>query len=113
MWKWLRRILLIVISVPILGIFTWYGISFLPHLSELKSIKKDGEIMVSSASDRLYPLMIASESKEHMRGFAIKEAYRSLVYEKKGGNNLSWHLNNLLWITASYIHFTDMAVFDI
>jgi len=113
MWKWFRRILLIVITVPIVGILAWYGVFFLPHLSEIKTISKEGEIIVSTAPDSLYALTIVSESKEHIRGFALKEAYRSLVYEKKGGNNLRWHLNNLLWLIASYIHFTDKEVFGI
>jgi hypothetical protein len=113
MWKRLGRILLIVAIAPILGIVTWYGVSFLPHLSDVKSISKEGEIIVGAASDRLYALTIASESKEHIRAGAMSAAYRSFVYERKGGNNLGWHLNNLLWLMASHVHFNDKQVFGI
>lgn len=113
MWKRLRRILLIIVIVPTLGIVTWYGISFLPYLSDVKSISREGEIIVGAASDRLYALAVASESKEHIRAGAMSAAYRALVYERKGGNNLSWHLNNLLWLMASYMHLTDREVFGI
>jgi hypothetical protein len=113
MWKWLRRILVIVITAPIVVILAWYAVSFLPYLSEIKTIGKEGEIMVSTASDRLYALTIASESKEHIRSFALSQVYYALVFEKRRGNNLSWHLNNLLWRIASYIHFTDKETFGI
>ncbi|OGW17943.1 MAG: hypothetical protein A2X56_10710 [Nitrospirae bacterium GWC2_57_13] len=113
MWKRTRNVLLMVVMVSILGIVTWYAISVLPYLSDVKSISKEGEIMVSTASDRLYALTVASESKEHIRASAMSAAYRALIYERKGGGNLSWHLNNLLLLMASHVHFNDKQVFGI
>lgn len=49
------------IVVPTIGISTWYAVSFLPHLSELKSINKQGKEIISNAPISLYTLVVASE----------------------------------------------------
>lgn len=113
MWKRARKVLMIVVLAPSLGIVTWYGLSFLPYLSDVKAVSREGEIMAGPAFDRLHALAVASESKKGIRNIAVREAYRALVYERKGGSNLSWHLNNLLWLMASHVHFNDKQVFGI
>lgn len=91
----------------------WYAISFLPHLSELKSISSRGSESIGSIEHAFYPLAVAGESTEGLRSYAVRQAYRSLVFEHSPGGTFSWHTNNILWLGASYFHFNEHEIFGL
>ncbi len=113
MLRWLKWATTLVVGAPILGVAVWYSVSFLPYLGELKEISSRGSASINGVETVLYPLAVASESKVGLRSYAARQAYYSLVYEKKPGRMLAWHANNLLWYSASFIHFNDQEAFGI
>jgi hypothetical protein len=100
-----------ILLLPLLGVVTWYCISFLPHLSELKDTEKQGRTIVSSAPRILYKMALAAESKQSIRNYAIRQAYWDLGCKGKPSTTLSWHLNNAFWVVSSYLHFSEEQVF--
>ncbi|HEY0664735.1 MAG TPA: hypothetical protein VGD24_01585 [Gallionella sp.] len=111
--RWLKRATILVIGAPILGVAVWYSVSFLPYLGELKEISSRGRASVKDVESVLYPLAVASESKEGLRSYAARQAYYSLVYEKNPVRMFAWHANNLLWYSATFFHFNDQETFGI
>lgn len=92
----------------------WDGVSFLPHLSELKQLAKDGNDRIQSVGDVLYPIAVAGETKEGIRRYyTMRQVYMYLVFSKHRKSNLIWHLNNMLWNAASRIHINDQEAFGI
>ena len=110
---WLRRVTALVISASLFALLAWYSISFLPHLADLKEISLRGSDSVKNIEGVLYPLAVASESRDGLRLYAARQAYYSLVHEKNPGRMFVWHANNVLWYTASYLHFNDYQSFCI
>ena len=113
MRKIIAKILIVLILLPTIGLIVWYGISFLPHLNELKQLAKEGNDRIESVADVLYPIAVAGETKEGVRRYAIRQAYWSLVFSKHRKRNLVWHLNNMLWYAAGRIHINDQEIFGI
>ena len=85
----------------------------MPHLGELKEISSRGSASLKGIEKDLYPLVVASESKEGIRIYAARQAYYSLEYEKSPGRMLAWHANNLLWYSAAFLHFNEHEMFGI
>lgn len=102
-----------IIGVPLLGLVAWYSFSFLPHLRDLNDISSRGNESVKVIESVLYPLAVASESREGLRSYAVRQAYYSLEYKDNPGRTLVWHANNILWYGASYLHFNDREIFGI
>ena len=111
--RWLKRAIVLTVGAPILGVVIWYSLSFLPHLGELKEISSRGSASLLGVEKDLYPLVVASESKEGIRSYAAGQAYYSLEYEKSPGGMLAWHANNFLWNSATFLHFNEHEMFGI
>lgn len=109
----LTKAITLIVGAPILGLAVWYSASFLPHLGELRDISSRGRVSLKNVESGLYPLVVASETKEYLRSYALRQAYHSLVYDKNPGRMVWWHANNLLWYGASFIHFNDQDIFGI
>lgn len=105
-------LLIVIFCFPFLGLGTWYAITFLPHLSELREIVQQGTAVVSSAPPVLYKMAVAAESRNSIRGYAVREAYCHLGRKEKQ-RMLLWHLDNLLWQLSSRLHFTDEQAFSL
>ena len=113
MARWLKRVTLAVIGVPLLALVAWYSFSFLPHLGDLNDISSRGSESITAIESVLYPLAVASESNEGIRAYAMRQAYYSLEHKDNSGRTLVWHANNILWYGASYLHFNDRELFGI
>ena len=111
--RWLKRVTLAFIGIPLIALAAWYSFSFLPHIAELNDISSRGSESVKEIESALYPLAVASESREGLRSYAVRQAYYSLVYKDNPGRTLAWHANNILWYGASYFHFNDHELFGI
>jgi hypothetical protein len=101
------------LGIPLLGAVTWYCVSFLPHLGELRAIEIQGGAAVSSAPLSLYRIALAAESKASIRTYAITQAYWHLGCKEKPKKMLSWHLNGALWLVSGYLHFSEQQVFSL
>lgn len=110
---WIRSLAIGVFIFPLVVLVVWYLLSFVVNISELNKFAKKGGEVVDISNPILYELVVAAESKSTIRGFAMKNAYYSIVYEKEKSRIIWWHLNNLLWYYASYLHFSDKDVFAI
>lgn len=113
MRKWIVRVLIIVFAAPVVSLMAWYGLSFLPYISEINKLADSGVQKAQPVIVSLNSYVVAAESKEGIRVHAIRQAYRSLVFSKNRSGNLSWHANNALWYLASYMHFSGDEVFGI
>jgi hypothetical protein len=113
MRKWMFRILLAIVATPIIGLIVWYGISFLPHINEIKEMSDSGAEMASPVYDPLKKLAVASETKKGIRVYAIRQAYWSLVFSEERSSTLSWHANNTLWYLVSNLHYSEEEVFGL
>lgn len=111
--RWLKRVSLAFIGMPLLALAAWYSFLFLPHLAELNDISSRGSESVKEIESVLYPLAVAGESREGLRSYAVRQAYYSLVYKDNRGRMFAWHANTILWYGASYIHFNDRELFGI
>lgn len=107
------RIMLFIVFAPIGGLITWYGISFLPHINELKQLSSSGAEMARPVFVTLKRFTVASETKKGIRAYAIRQAYWSLVFSKDRSSTLSWHANNALWYLASHLHLSEDEIFSI
>jgi len=108
--KWIIRVIGIIILIPIFTLIFWYFSSFYPHLSELNKIIKNEEKVVSSVSD-IQKLAILVESSQGIRSYALRQAYRELVFDKSPKSNAHWHTNTALWYFSSYLHFNENETF--
>ena len=113
MSKWLTRVAILITTIPILGMFTWYSLVFYPHLEKLNQVINEGNNIISNVSPKFYAFAVAAESKKGIRVYAVKQAFHSLVWSKERGRAISWHGNNILWLLASYIHFDEKEIFAI
>lgn len=113
MLRWVARVAAFIAGASLLAVAAWYAVSFLPHIGELQAIAVRGNASVGGIENVLYPLAVAGESKEGLRSWAVRQAYRSLVYEKTRGQMLSWHANNTLWYGASRLHLNERQVFGL
>lgn len=111
--SWLKAVALGLVGAPAFALFIWYGVSFLVHLSELKSLAAQGQEIKASANPAFYKLAVLGETKDRIRSYALRQAYWSLVAEKEHGSTLSSHLNNLLWLASSHIHLNEDEVFGL
>jgi hypothetical protein len=105
--------LIMILGLPLLGIATSYCIFFLPHLSELHVIEKEGAAIVFSAPPILYQIAVAAESKEGIRTYAMKQACWYVGCKEKPQRMLAWHFNGALYLISSYLHFSDEQVFSL
>ncbi len=112
MKKWILRLIIIVLLTPVL-LIAWYSISFLPHLNEINRLVENGNEKIKPIFQTFYPLAVAGETKERIRGYALRRAYWYLAHRKEKKGMDSWHLNNILWNFASHIHLTDKEVFGL
>ncbi len=113
MLRWGINLFGAIFSVLVLAIGVWYAASFLPHLGELNKIAARGQESTRQVKNTIYPLAIASESKQGIRTYALRQAYYFLVYQQNRSTMTSWHLNNALWYLASLVHFSEDEVFAI
>ena len=114
MKKWILRITISVLLIPIIGMIGWYLVSFFPYLTELHEISKRGNQNIVVFYDKLKFLATTVESEQGVRSYAMRQAYRSLVVVGKNKqSNVSLHANNALWLLASYVHFDSHTVFGI
>jgi membrane carboxypeptidase/penicillin-binding protein len=67
----------------------------------------------ASANPAFYPLAVAGETERGIRTYAIRQAYWSLVAEKVRAGSARRHFSEVLWLTASHIHFDDEEIFGI
>lgn len=102
-----------IIGGPLAALLLWYAFSFLLHLGELKSISARGNESIARMAPAFYPFAVAGETKQGLRSYAMRQAYRSLEYRQAQGRALSWHANNLLWLGASYPHFDEREIFGL
>src|SRR5208283_1604339 len=93
MKKALILLLITVLGLPLLGVFAWYCVSFLPHLSELHAIERQEATGLSSASPELYRIAVAAESKFSIRNYAMREAYWYLGRKEMSCKQLPDELN--------------------
>ncbi len=108
--KWLTRILGIIIAVPILFIFSWYLINFLPHANELEQKVNSGQKIVSGVSD-IQKLAVLAESNSGIRNYAIRQAYVELSLNERYQKTPYWHLNTVLWYFYSKLHYNENEMF--
>ena len=108
--KWIFRVIGMIIIIPIITLVFWYFSSFYPHLSELKTIMKNEEKIISNVSD-IYELAVMVESSQGIRSYALRQAYRKLVFDKAPKSNTHWHTNTALWYFSSYLHFNENETF--
>jgi hypothetical protein len=99
--------------MPLLALGFWYAVSFLPHVNEVKRLAERGIQSIAHANPSFSALAVAGETKKGLRLYAMRQAYWSLVFEKSGSSQLSWHANNALWYVSSYLHFREDEVFGI
>ena len=108
--KWIIRIIGVIVLIPLIALIFWYFSSFYPHLAELNKIIKNEENAVSNISD-IQKLAVMVESKQGIRSYALQQAYRELVFDKKPKSNADWHTNTALWYFSSYLHFNENETF--
>lgn len=113
MLRWLKIVAAIVFCAPLLAMLVWYWVSFLPHLGQLRDFSARGSQSIKDVERVLYPIALASESREQIRSYAMRQAFYSLVWEKKRSGTLGWHANNAMWYGASYLHFSEGELFGI
>jgi hypothetical protein len=113
MHKLILRILLIAIAVPSAGLAIWYEVSFLPHVNRMEEMARTGYKEAKPVIDCLHKYAVTAETESGIRQWAIRQAYRSLVYNEKRSSIASWHANNALWYLASHIHFNDEDTFGL
>ena len=111
--KWLKRILAAMIVLPMTGLVVWYSMSFLPHLSELKSLSEQGLVIKNEANPAFYQLAVIGEGESRMRSYAMSQSYQFLVNERRQQRTFTAMLNKMLWWGASYLHFNDEKMFGI
>ena len=112
-FKWLKRILAAMIALPMAGLVVWYSMSFLPHLSELKSLSEQGLVIKNEANPAFYKLAVLGEGELMLRSNALRQSYRFLVSDRQQQKTFTVMLNNMLWLGASYLHFNDEKMFAI
>lgn len=100
-------------SVPVIVLLFWYLRSFLPHLSELGSISERGMAVKATVKPVFYRLAELGETKWGIRSYGIRQAYWSLEAGKSIKKAHAWHLNNVLWLAASSVHFNEEQLFGI
>lgn len=105
--KWIIRIIGTIILITLIF---WYFSSFYPHLSELNKIIENEEKVVSNISD-IHKLAVMVESSQGIRSYALRQAYRELVFDKTSKSNTHWHTNTALWYFSSYLHFNENETF--
>ena len=113
MRRWIKFILIGIFISPFAILAVWYISSFAVNLNEMNSYATEGGKLIKTTNPIFYDLAVAAESKSTIRGFAMRNAYYSIVYEKHKSRMLWWHLNNILWYYASYLHFSDKEIFSI
>ena len=113
MRSWVIRLSVILAMAPIGLSVAWYATSFLPYVGELQNMAAEGNEEAAAVIDTLYPLAVAGESVEHIRTYAMRRAYWSLVFSKTRQGSFGWHLNSMLWNVASYLHFDEEEVFGL
>jgi len=110
--KWILGFLVVITVTPIVAFLAWYAVFFLPHLNELKAQAKYGQENVLPVKAALYPLAIAAEGEKGIRIGAIRNAYWS-VLSRSNEPTVRRHINGLLWMLVSYIHFDEQEIFGI
>lgn len=110
--KWILRFLVVITTTPIIALLVWYVAFFLPHLNELKAQARYGQENVRSVKEILYPFAIAAEGEKGVRIAAIRNAYWS-VLSRNYEPTIRRHLNELLWMFVSYVHFDEQEIFGI
>lgn len=113
MLRWLKVVAVTVFGVPLLAMLVWYSVGFLPHLGELRDFSARGSQSIKDVERVLYPMALASESREQIRSYAMRQAFYSLVWEKTRSGMFGWHANNAMWYGASYLHFSERELFGI
>lgn len=113
MKKFITRSLIIALIIPLMGILSWYVVSFLPYLKDIKRIAADGNDKVKSINHTLYPLAVAAYTREGIQLSALKQSYWNLVFIKKKKSNSYWHLNNFLWYVIGRTHINENEAFGI
>jgi hypothetical protein len=108
--KWIIRITGTIVLIPLIALVSWYFSSFYPHLTELNKIIKNEEKIISNVSD-FHKLAVSAESSEGIRVYALRQAYRKLVFDKGPKSNIQWHINTALWYFSSYLHFNENETF--
>jgi hypothetical protein len=77
--KWVSGLIL----VGIIAIVYWYATFFAPHIASLRSFSDRGLIEAGMNVDILHRYAIKAESKERIRRYATKKAFRSLVKKSR------------------------------
>ncbi|MDH5668837.1 MAG: transglycosylase domain-containing protein [Nitrospira sp.] len=113
MSRWLKITAGVSAGGSFLTLALWYAIAFLPYLGEIKTISSRGNKVIKDIEHVIYPLAVAGETTQGLRSYAVRGAYWSLVHEQNPQGMLKWHTNNMLWLGASFIHFTDNEIFGL
>ena len=102
---------IIFLILPLFAVSIWYCVSFLPYLSEITAIEKEGKDIVTSAPPILYKIAVAAESIKSIRTHAIAKVYWNIVFEVKAQRPIFRQFNEMLWLASSYIHFSNEQAF--
>jgi len=68
---------------------------------------------ISGIEENFYSLAVASETKDGIRSWAVRQSYVATAMSERNKSMLSWHANNALWRAASYLHFNDKQIFGV
>ena len=111
--KVFSKLIAVVVAILVFAVIFWYSSTFLPYMDELGVISERGNLSMGDNKKYFYRAVVAAESKDRIRSYAMRQAYWSLVYSNESKGNLKWHFNNALWYYASFVHLNDQEVFGI
>lgn len=109
----IQAISITAVGLPAIALLACYLIYFAPYLSELKKLSSHGLTSISSIEKNLYSLAVAAETKQGIRNWAIHQSYEVTIPRDRRERILFRHAKNIVWLTASYLHFNDRQIFGI
>lgn len=107
----IKRVSIISIVLLVATVVAWYEVSFSSYKSQLKEVISFSKVKYEPIEKKLYPLAVIAEEQQGIRAFAMRSAFFEYGYKENRSGNTAWHLNNTLWLAASYLNFSDREVF--
>lgn len=107
----LKRYAFAIVLLAVLPLPIWYACSFLPALATMQSSSARGLAALGDAARWSAALAGADEAPARMRTWSIRQSYADA--HPRHESPTVWHLNNLLWHGASYLHFNDREMLGI
>lgn len=112
MIKWIKIFLVVLTILPLLVAMIIHFYFLVSYLDQVKTAAKDGASRYAEVESQFHPMLIAAETKEGIRRYAMQSAY--LIFAHRQKSKKVWkHLGVITWQLSSYIYLNDQEVYGL